>query len=215
MIVILQCAGSKRKERLYVENGRPVIFVARPDFAPQNTGVTYKTPDDYSLSGKTYREEVLNVNLTDTKKEYFYTASNLYSSGPYAEISEKSKSLGFDFYILSAGWGLIRGDFMLPYYDITFSSIPEKYKVRKLNSMHFKDFNQISKNNTEDIHVFCGAAYLKFLYSLIANLNCNKIIHHGTNTPDKCQGFIYEKSPYSYTNWQYTAVSEFVGRLKK
>ena len=34
-------------------------------------------------------------------------------------------------YILSAGWGLVRADYLLPYYDITFSPSAEAYKRRR------------------------------------------------------------------------------------
>jgi hypothetical protein len=33
-------------------------------------------------------------------------------------------------YVLSASWGLIRADFLTPYYDITFSSSADAYKIK-------------------------------------------------------------------------------------
>lgn len=59
-------------------------------------------------------------------------------------------------YILSAGWGLIRADFLTPYYyDVTFSQSAEGYKRRR-KSDRYQDFSMLPEHAEEEI-VFLAA----------------------------------------------------------
>ena len=65
MIVVIQCAGGKRKKAGHLEDaGRKVLFVADPASAPQSDSVIYKRPDDAASSGRSYRDVLEDYNGT-------------------------------------------------------------------------------------------------------------------------------------------------------
>jgi hypothetical protein len=62
-------------------------------------------------------------------------------------------------FVLSAGWGLIRSDFLTPNYDITFTSQAESYKRRDANDPSFKDFKQLTSDAQDEIFLLASKAY--------------------------------------------------------
>ncbi len=183
MIVVMQCAKTKRAEAGYMRtmDGQPVEFVAQPEFAPARAGFVCARPDDIADTDRTWREELViynrqhnpdvadiplrqhlhgnsddsNVDLSRTTDPLKLvdgsptSATNL-SSSPIANplgllpawqlYKNKTYQLLADtfgpknLYIFSAGWGLVRSDFMIPNYDITLSpnaTGPDKYKRRR------------------------------------------------------------------------------------
>jgi len=120
MIVVIQCAGSKFADAcsLKEEDGRPVQFVAQPKCAPKD-GVFYARPDDVS-DGMTWRDKLLRYNQTGANPLGLRRAIDLYRPPIYGALAVALPAS--DLFILSAGWGLIRADFLTPAYDITFST---------------------------------------------------------------------------------------------
>ncbi|MHB0665642.1 hypothetical protein ACX4MV_12140, partial [Roseomonas mucosa] len=85
-----------------------------------------------------------------------WIAGKLYRPKAYALLLEK---LGIErLFILSAGWGLVRADFLLPDYDITFSTSAEPWKRRRASDK-FSDFNALERTQ-EDIVFLGGKDYL-------------------------------------------------------
>ena len=126
VIVVMLCARSKQPDAGHLRrgDGRKVMFVARPHPAPADDGLVYARPDDTADSGLSWRKELLRYNqhhqATGDNPLGLLPAWNLYRNQIYPQLWEK---YGPDnLYILSAGWGLIRADFLTPAYDITFSS---------------------------------------------------------------------------------------------
>jgi hypothetical protein len=70
--------------------------------------------------------DVLEKNVGGARNPLgLYPAYRLYENRVYGRLVE---AFGVEnIYILSAGWGLIRADFLTPYYDITFSHSAEGY----------------------------------------------------------------------------------------
>jgi hypothetical protein len=64
------------------------------------------------------------------------------------------------FISLSAGWGLIRTDFLTPCYDITFSQSAEGYK-RHRKADRYQDFRTLPARSDEDIVFFGGKDYVR------------------------------------------------------
>jgi hypothetical protein len=66
VIVVIQCAGSKRHDAgfLRTRDGRPVSFVAHPEFAPPAAACVYARPDGASDVGGTWREQLLAYNAS-------------------------------------------------------------------------------------------------------------------------------------------------------
>ena len=73
-------------------------------------------------------------------------------------------------FVLSAGWGLIRSDFLTPDYDITFSSQGKPWSKRsKRLTRPLQDFNHLKDarlSPDESIHFFGGMDYLELYYEL-------------------------------------------------
>lgn len=121
MIVVIQCAGGKQENAGHMEDaGRKVLFVADPASAPQSDSVIYKRPDDAASSGRSYRDmlEDYNRNRRADNPLDLFPAWELYTKPAYRELAEHF-GVG-NLYILSAGWGLVKADYLLPKYDITF-----------------------------------------------------------------------------------------------
>jgi hypothetical protein len=64
MIVVIQCAASKRSDagHLVTSSGEPVNFVAYPQMAPRNSGRVYARPDDISEDGTSWRQLLQRYN---------------------------------------------------------------------------------------------------------------------------------------------------------
>jgi hypothetical protein len=58
-------------------------------------------------------------------------------------------------FLLSAGWGLIRSDFLTPDYDITFSTSAEPFK-RRWKSDPYDDLNVLETRGSESVAFFGG-----------------------------------------------------------
>jgi hypothetical protein len=132
MIIVIQCAASKRSGagHLLSATGKPIVFVADPDAAPIDASYFYARPDDPSETGLSWREALLKYNEgAGTNALGLYPAWQLYENRTYGRLVDR---FGLNkVYILSAGWGLIRADFLTPYYDITFSASADDHKRRR------------------------------------------------------------------------------------
>jgi hypothetical protein len=76
---------------------------------------------------------------------------------------------------MSAGWGLIRSDFLTPYYDITFNAQADAYKRRRTKD-RYNDFNMLP-NDTDEQIVFLGAKdYRPLFYTLTDRVRGERIV---------------------------------------
>lgn len=154
MNIVIQCAGSKRANagRMHTNDGTPVMFVSEPAHAPESEHI-FARPDDLSDTGKSWRERLLEYNQEIDKNPWvLVVAADLYRPQAYRELVNR---FGIDkVFILSAGWGLVRGDFRLPDYDITFSGQAERYKRRR-RTINWADFNELPLHTSEPV-VFLG-----------------------------------------------------------
>jgi hypothetical protein len=115
VIVVIQCAASKRKNAgfLKTKDGMPVSFVAHPELAPAAVSCVYARPDDTSDAGGTWRDQLLAYNASPgTNPLGLLPAFELYENDIYRALV---KQFGVqNTYILSAGWGLIDAAFLTP-----------------------------------------------------------------------------------------------------
>src|SRR5262245_58796286 len=140
MTVVIQCDASKRSNAGHLVSalGKSVDFVANPLEAPFDPLRFYARPDDLAESGLSWRQTLLNYNSKSRNNPLgLLSAFELYQNQVYRRLVDRFGSN--DVYILSAGWGLIRADFLTPFYDITFSQVAERYKRRK-KSDEYNDF---------------------------------------------------------------------------
>jgi hypothetical protein len=210
MKLVIQCAGSKdpRAGHLSTKDGRPVAFVANPNACAPNAAVLYARPDDPSdVSGLTWRDRLVRENPVG-----LLPAWRLYTPPAYAALVEKYGEK--DVFILSAGWGLVRADFPLPDYDITFlPSADECVKRRKGD--RYADFQQLVAGAAESIIFFGGKAYLPLFSALTADTASERIVFYNSGTVPVASGCrLVRYETRRLTNWHYSCVEDFVaGRI--
>lgn len=210
MIVVIQCAGSKRSDAgsLRTRDDRPVRFVAHPELAPDD-GDFYARPDDQCDVGKTWRDLLLDINRgSAAASPNLLTAGDLYRPAAYQGLLEH---VGRDkLYILSAGWGLIRSDFLLPDYDITFSGQADTYKRRR-KADRYQDFSMLPPNSDEPILFFGSKDYLPLFRQLSADNRGQRVVLFRSAEPPDCPGCVAVRFETSRrTNWHYEAAESYI-----
>ena len=159
-IYVIQCAKSKREDGFWREAGAEVTFVAHPDLSP-DPDVAH--PDDQDAQGTSYRQKVADYNRvyreTGRNPMGLRPAAELYTHPTYAELSEAFPPDRL--YILSAGWGLVRSDTLLPNYDVTFSAASGAPPCsRRHNKEDWDDFNELPTGKTPLVFIG-GKSYLE------------------------------------------------------
>lgn len=130
----------------------------------------------------------------------------LYAHPAYGRLFQK---FGADnLFILSAGWGLLRSDYRLPQYDITFSSSGGAHKKR-LSGDRYRDFAQIGADDGSEVHFVGGKDYVPLFVSLTAHL-WNRVVHYNSNrTPTAPECRLQRFSTSTRTNWHYELADTF------
>lgn len=170
MKIVISCCARKNGGP-FIHNGRMINFISQVDQVVPNNEI-YFHPDDSVPNGDiTWRELVNQQGLNNNLQ----SAYELYSPAIYSSLFQK---FGNDLFIFSAGWGIIRADFKLPKYNITFSNnnnVPD-YARRDITP-DFKDFNHLEDiSENEEIKLIAGSDYVLPFCELTKNLPNNKII---------------------------------------
>lgn len=113
-----------------------------------------------------------------------------------------------NFYVFSAGWGLVRSDFMIPDYDITLSpnaTGPDKYKRRRKDDT-YDDFAMLAADPVGPV-VFLGSkAYVPLFCEFTAGCSAHRIIFHNSKTPPEAPNCEIRKYDIpKKTDWHYDA----------
>lgn len=198
--VVIICASDKNDGGDLIYNGQKIKF-----YAQSNIANTEFLPDDYMPDTKTTWRDFVNANQNPNSIPMM--AYQLYKRDEYRQLFKRFGNL---FYILSAGWGLVRADYRLPKYDITFSNNADLIKKRNYNlPPNYLDFNHLDNlNDNEDIIYIGGKDYLPLFYELTQNLQNRKIIYYyGNITNSQYDNYIYRKYfPNNQNNqrkWHY------------
>jgi hypothetical protein len=210
MIIVIQCAAGKHEEagRLQTVSGKPVEFVASPKLAPPDSTRLYARPDDLADPGVSWRQALLNYNSGNNGNPLgLYSAYRLYQNKIYERLAER---FGVEnVYILSAGWGLIRTDFLTPYYDITFSQSADDYKRRRKPD-RYADFCMLPAPAGDDIVFFGGKDYLPLFSALTAAVKTRKIVFYNSGTAPQISGCVLRRfETTTRTNWHYECAKAF------
>jgi hypothetical protein len=214
MIVVIQCAASKRSDagRLVTTSGKPVEFVAEPEAAPTDSSRVYSRPDDLSDSGVPWRKVLLKYNeASEGNPLRLYLAYQLYENKVYGRLVDR---LGMqNVYILSAGWGLIRADFLTPHYDITFSQNAEGYKRRR-KADRYDDLCMLPDHTDEAILFFGGKDYLPLFCTLTDTIRSTKVGFYNSIRTPQFNGFSFRRfETTTRTNWHYECANAFLDGL--
>jgi hypothetical protein len=211
MIVVIQCAAKKRPDagHLQTADGRNVLFVADPAGAPPSSTVQYARPDDLSDAGGTWREALLAYNRKPgTNRLGLCRAIDLYSNPAYHQIAERFEADRT--FILSAGWGLIRGDFLTPNYDITFSATAEPYKRRRRTD-HYHDFAMLPDDAHEPMVFFGGKDYAPLFEELTRSVKALRTVFYNSDAPPAAPGCsLVRFRTTTRTNWHYECAQAFL-----
>ena len=176
MNIVIQCAARKHEHAGYFRtlDGRTVLFVADPRKAPSSSSYLHARPDDRSDAGISWRDRLLQYNRESVSNEFgLLRAIDLYAHPAYQRLASARNIT--QSYILSAGWGLIRADFLTPYYDITFSSAAESYK-RRISVDNYRDLNMLPSEANEPTLFFGGKDYVPLFCELTKSVKANKIV---------------------------------------
>ena len=191
--------------------------MAHPELLPRDGPLLFQRPDDPVPSTSIpWRRRLAEYNHGGGNPERLLDAAHLYSPGIYQDLlGHVGKE---SFFILSAGWGLVRSSFLLPDYDITFSSQAEPPKRRNERDV-FCDFNHLDEAevSTQDtIYFFGGKDYLSLYYRLAHHLSGRKVIYFAARSIPQHGAFEYLQYGGRGTNWHYRCARDFVdGRVPR
>jgi hypothetical protein len=210
MIVVIQCAASKRPSagRFIRLDGKRVSFVGDPDGAPPDDAIDYVRPDDASDRGATWRDLLLEYNRRPDNPLGLLPAWKLYDNPVYGKLVA---SFGVEnVFILSAGWGLIRGSFLTPDYDITFSQSADAYKRRR-KSDRYRDFQMMPEDTREPVAFFGGKDYLPLFAALTSSISARKTVFYNSAQVPPMPGCVLKRfATRTRTNWHYECANAFL-----
>ena len=213
--VVMICAKEKKgNSNIIHENfNHPITFVAQPN------GVNTFLPDgDIPNLNMTWRDYVTNNQNNNVIP---FKSYQLYIHGVYQNLFNFFR---YRLFILSAGWGLVKAEFRLPNYNITFSSSAKPEYKRVFNNLDpsFNDFNDLTYNHNvglnsenEDIVFIGGRTYIKQFIARTDGIGKNKIIYHFGNEPLVVlpDNFFYVQyvpnNPNNYRTWHYELAQKY------
>jgi hypothetical protein len=228
-IPVLVCSSEKIKD-WFIYRDETIKFFASPDMAPKDFRFTYHGLDDKIRNeNRTWRE--LTVNGQNDPSLNLIKAYHLYKPKAFSSIYENLyKKFNHSFYILSAGWGIIRADFRIPAYNITFSTAPSvpKYAQRSVDDV-WPDINHLKEDVDNEkyapdskIILFAGKDYLPYFRRMTKSIPKKKLIvlYYEKNPAEK-EGFFYNckydgfrylyyKTTENPRNWHYKAAHNFL-----
>ena len=215
--IVIQCAARKRSRAgcLRLRGGRELLFVANPANAPQDGPYAHAHPDDLADTGETWRKQLLRYN--DLHKDVagdnplgLLPAGQLYKDPIYARLAEK---YGLErLYILSAGWGLIRADFLTPNYDITISNSNnvESYKRRRERDA-YGDWRMLPNDTADPVVFFGGKSYIKLFCALTERVKWPRYVFFNLRkAPDAPGCHLRKFDTRTKTNWHYECARAFM-----
>ncbi|HTK79956.1 MAG TPA: hypothetical protein VL286_05905 [Rhizomicrobium sp.] len=210
MIAVIQCAAKKRRDAGFLRTlaGKPVMFVADPASAPVDAELKYARPDDPFNGSTSWRDELIRYNREPNGNPLkLLPAIELYENPAYAKLANR---FGLqNVYVLSAGWGLISGGFLTPFYDVTFSPRAELYKKRRRND-EYRDFSMLP-DSRDHLVFFGGKDYLPLFNKLSAKYPGHRTVFHNSKVPPSAPGCQLQKfETTTRTNWHYECVAAFV-----
>jgi hypothetical protein len=211
MKIVIQCAAGKDPNAgsMKATNGVPVLFVASPAQAPKGASAVYARPDDSAEDARTWRDHVSAYNVQPNGNPLgILPAWRLYRHPAYGKLVERYGETNV--LILSAGWGLIRADFLTPAYDITFSVQADAFKRRRPGDA-YADFNMLDRRGSEPVAFFGGKDYLPLFRRLTDRYAGRRIAVFNSASMPRADGIQFVRyQTKTRTNWHYEAVNAFL-----
>lgn len=210
MLVVIQCAAGKQPHagHLRTRDGRKVMFVAQPQSAPADGDRVYARPDDISDSGESWRTVLERCNAEPGESPLgLLPAWRLYRNPTYELLFRR---IGPErLYILSAGWGLVRADFLVPNYDITFSKAGNVPKFKRRGGQDVYNDFELPSGIADPLVFFGGRDYIPLFTKLTAWAKGTRTVFYagsGVAAP----GCTLQRFGNPFTNWHYQCVKDFL-----
>jgi hypothetical protein len=136
-------------------------------------------------------------------------AYRLYRNSVYRELANAYGVANL--FILSAAWGLVRADYLLPYYDLTFgyTKPADRYKHR-MPWEQYTDFCQLHHGEAGPLVYFGGTSYLPLFERLTNHIRCNKIIFFASASPPSNPQWMPIRFEHNFQNWHYACARDFM-----
>ena len=196
MKIVMPCANRKfpREGGPFIgfmrdKDGKPVKFVDKPKLAPKSGQFRYVSPTCNYDDNMTFQDKLGSYN--DRFKSdgdnpfYLYPAYRLYEPPIYEKLVN-SENYGKDgVYIFAAPFGIVRADFLLPMYDLTFSSgqdIEDYVRRDENDTYNNKDFYHLDDNSDETLHFIGIKSYIKPFRRLTRNYRGKRMIYFNSQT---------------------------------
>jgi hypothetical protein len=209
MKVVIQCSAAKAEGAgTFRLDGRPVKFVAHPEcYSASASELPFRPDDTIPSTSTTWREHLVEYNRGGGNPDGLFQAGKLYRPKIYQRLLDHV-GIG-NLFILSAGWGLIKADFLLPQYDITFARA-EPWKRRRARD-EFHDYAQLTQaglSADESVYFFGGKEYLSLYYRLTENLTARKVVYFAADQIPINESFEYIPYGQGGINWHYRCARE-------
>ena len=220
MKAVIQCCKTKSTTASFRVRNQRVKFVVQPKHRSEETDDFPARPDERMPNRTTtWREQLVEYNdtfrATGQNPLGLKQAFELYAPKGYTAYSDLLRHFSAsNMYILSAGWGLVRADFLLPDYDITFriQDTPEWCVRKPADAELFHDFAHLTPDvvsNDELVYFFGGGSYLQFFFTATSTLPVKRVVYYSAKTvpdPKKCRGIKYDGKGMT---WMYRCASDF------
>lgn len=212
MKIVIQCAGEKKSNAgcLKTTDNRNILFVAQSYLSASNKDYVYKSPNDLTEKGTTWMDELINYNKQNNNYLNLLPAFELYKNSIYRDLVKKYGAENI--FILSAGWGLIRADFLTPKYNITFSNSKNVNIEFKRNKKDiYNDLCLIPLDLTDDLIFLGGIDYQHLFNKLTTNYKGKRIVFYNSiNYPNLKNCEIIKFNTTQKTNWHYTCAKKLI-----
>ena len=195
--VVMVCAGRKRDSFFTGYHNKNFVNNSVQNFEHH--------PDEIMNNGITTWREYLINNQNDINLKM---AFDLYLPIRYPDIYvDLHAKFNTNFYILSAGWGLINSEFKLPKYNITFSennNILPNYRRNKnlIIPPIYNDFNQLLVNDEDDIILLGGKDYRNLFYKLTQYLSNRKVIYYKEQQIPTLPNFVINRQTFIFVQYK-------------
>ena len=215
MKVVIQCASSKEPGagHFRAPDGRRVGFVAHPELAPPDEPPARAARRPRPRRVRDVAGSGRRVRRVPRRQPYgLYPAFRLYSNPCYAALVARFGT--GNVLILSAGWGLIRSDFLTPQYDITFSNAAHPSRKRRAGD-RYEDFCHLPADADGPVVFFGGKDYLPLFWRLTRAVRAERVVFYNSGVRPQvpgCRLVRYETA--MRTNWHYACAADFAaGRI--
>lgn len=212
MKIVIPCAARKITPARYLvgSDGVCISFVAKPEIAPSAQGLRYARPDYTAINGKSWLEYLREYNEHGDNPRQLTPAYQLYTPSSYKMLVDRYGTNNV--FMLSAGWGLVNAEFLLPEYDITFSANAKGSNAYKRRGKH-DDYGELCmlRSEKDDDLVFFGCKdYQPLFCRLTENYRGKRFVFYNSidkpNMPS-CELIKYESKVNQ--NWHYQCAKDF------